>query len=345
MRTRLSRHFYRAVDTAVRSRLGNIILAGSAPAAAAPVAVDPAQFWRQSRVHAPARLTRRELPSRRGVRIVDLGGPSEGPGEHIGSRRLRARAMIHPSGGGAPLVLLLHGYAAPVPYYEDHHMRLLLRRGVSAARLDLPFHIGRRVPRHSAGHGFFSTDPAHTCAVLRQSVEDAAAVVAWVRREITPDVAVLGLSLGGLVGCLLAASIELDGLVAVTPPCDLATIVVEHSSAKLRRLTGVAGGRGGLYGEDSEAARAALVGAMAPVIPRLLAPVTPPDRITLIAAAEDQIVGRVAVHELAAAWGVECWEYPHGHVTVMSSRGISARIHDRLLRTAPRDPVASALAG
>ena len=109
------------------------------------------------------------------------------------------RVAIHPR-PGAPVVLLLHGYAAPSPVYEEHQMRLLLRRGLSAARIELPFHMHRRTPRHGAGHGFFSTDPAHTCAVLRQATEDAAAVVAWLRSELTPAVGALG---RGLVSCPL----------------------------------------------------------------------------------------------------------------------------------------------
>jgi dienelactone hydrolase len=344
----VARRFYRAVDTTVRWRLGSLIAgagSGQDPGETAggtlfPPA-DPAQFWAQSRVHNPARLHRRELPvrGRSMQRIVELVGPSQGPGSHHGSGRLRARVAVHNAGEDAPLVLLLHGYAAPVPYYEDHHMRLLLRRGVSAARLDLPFHMTRRVPGRGAGHGFFSLDPAHSCAVLRQGVEDAAAVIAWARREVTPNVAVLGFSLGGLVGCLCAALLELDALVAVTPPCDLPTIVAEHSSARVRRILSP------LWETDRDVARSGLAAAMAPVVPRNLTPVTAPDRITLIAAAEDQIVGRAPVHELAAAWGVECWDYPQGHVTVMSSRGISARIHDQLLRRLSGEAVVPALAG
>jgi dienelactone hydrolase len=320
----------RTVDHAVRWRLG-LIAVHEGPVAPAPHDGVEA-FWAASRMLDPVPVTGRPMAQRKGwgtARLVDISGTSSGPGDHPGSRSFSGRVALHPD-PGAPVVLLLHGYAAPGPIYEDHHMRLLLRRGLSAARIDLPFHLSRRIPGRGAGYGFFGSDPAHTCAVLRQAAEDAAAVVAWLRREVTPAVGVLGFSLGGLVGCLLAAHARLDSLVAVTPPCDLAELTLERSPVRLRRELGVVAGGGGPWGSDAVAARAALDLAMAPVIPRLLTPRTPADRITLVAAEHDLIVGDAPVRELAAAWGAQCWAYGHGHVTVMTARGLTARIHDRL---------------
>lgn len=234
---------------------------------------------------------------------------------------------------GTPLVLLLHGYAAMVPTYEEHHARLLLRRGLQAARLDLPFHLGRRPPRSGAGAGFFSSDPYRTAATLRQATEDAAAVVAWARRELGGGpVGVLGFSLGGLVALLLASQVALDSVVAVTPPCDLADVVLRRSPLRVRRRLGLVGGSGGPWGADLAAAHALLSTAMAPVTPHLLTPATPGSRVTLVAADNDGIVGAGAVRTLAATWGTDLLAYPHGHVTVMAARGITARLHDRLVR-------------
>jgi dienelactone hydrolase len=336
----------RTVDHAVRWRLG---LIGVHSGLAAPAAYDSAgAFWAASRVLDPEPVTGRPMADRRGsgsTRLVDISAASSGPGDHPGSRSVSGRLALHPD-PGAPVVLLLHGYAAPSPFYEDHHMRLLLRRGLSAARIDLPFHLNRRIPGRGAGSGFFSSDPAHTCAVLRQAAEDAAAVVAWLRREVSPAVGLLGFSLGGLVGCLLAAHVRLDSLVSVTPPCDLAELTLERSPVRLRRELGVVAGGGGPWGTDALAARAALDLAMAPVIPRLLSPRTPGERITLVAAEHDLIVGDAPVRELAAAWGAQCWAYGHGHVTVMTARGLTTRIHDRLRRDLAAGPAGSgAIAG
>lgn len=329
------------VDHAIRWRLGFIPVTPGSPASpAAPPEADVEPFWRASRIEAPAPVTAMPVPARgvgHRVRVLDLTAPSTGPGEHAGSRQLLGRVAVHPR-PGAPAVLLLHGYAALTPAYEEHHMRLLLRRGMSAARIDLPFHLRRRVPGHSAGSGFFGGDPAHTRDVLRQATEDAAAVVAWLRRELSPSVGVLGFSLGGLVACLLGARVSLESLVAVTPPCDLAELTLVRSPARLRRELGVLPGGGGPWGGDPAAARAALARALAPVTPRLLGLRTPGDRVTLVAARHDLIVGETPVRELAAAWGSECWGYGHGHVTVMAARGLAPRIRDRLCRDLGASP-------
>jgi dienelactone hydrolase len=326
---------WRALDGAVLWQLGHIPVAPATEDAFEWN--DIASFWESSTVAAPPLPWTRPVRTRRdGVRVVQLLGRSQGPGGHIGSRRFEGRAYLHPSGTRAPLVLLLHGYAAPVPYYEDHHARLLLRRGVSAARIDLPFHMSRRSPGQGPGGGFFSTDPRRTAAVFRQATEDAAAVIAWARSEVTPRVAVLGFSLGGMVACLLAATTRLDAVVAVTPPCDLVGTVLERSPRRIRRNLGLIGDGGGPWGDDLSAARAVLAQAMAPVTPALLIPVTPADRITLVAAEDDLIVGADPVRELARTWGANLIDHPRGHVSVMATRGITARLHDRLLGDAIR---------
>lgn len=320
----------RAADALVRWRLGLIRYHQHVTPTEAEEA---AEFWRRSRVGQPAALAAEPVPPGRVRRLpaLDLRGPSSGPGDHPGARELRARAHLRPGAPpGTPLVLLLHGYAAAVPTYEEHHARLLLRRGLHAARLDLPYHLRRKPPGSGTGAGFFSSDPRRTAAMLRQATEDAAAVVAWARAELGGPVGVLGFSLGGLVACLLAAEVPLDSVVAVTPPVDLADVVLRRSPARTRRRLGLVGGGGGPWGADLEAAHALLAEAMAPVTPHLLDPLTPGGRITLVAADNDGIVGAAAVHALAATWGTALLSYPHGHVTVMTARGITARLHDRL---------------
>jgi X-Pro dipeptidyl-peptidase (S15 family) len=336
----------RTVDHAVRWRLGRIGVHSGPASFGAHDGVE--EFWAASRVLDPAPVTALPAMHRRGRgtgHLLDITAPSSGPCVLPDGGRMVGRVAIHPR-PGAPAVLLLHGYAAPSPVYEEHQMRLLLRRGMSAVRIELPFHMHRRTPHRGAGHGFFGSEPAHTCAVLRQATEDAAAVVAWLRRELTPAVGALGFSLGGLVGCLLAAHVGLDSLVAVTPPCDLADLTLERSPTRLRRELGVRPGGGGPWGTDAVAARAVLERAMAPVTPRLLTARTPGDRVTLVSADHDLIVGDEPVRALAGAWGAECWSYGHGHVTVMTARGITARIHQRLGRDLAIAPAASgAVAG
>jgi hypothetical protein len=76
-----------------------------------------------------------------------------------------------------------------------------------------------------------------------------------------------------------------------------------------------------------------LDGALAPLVLRNLVPRTPAANITLVRPELDGIVGPEPIADLAAAWGVELWDYPYGHITVMNAPGISSRIRDRLLDT------------
>src|ERR1039457_1370838 len=186
----------------------------------------PFTFWEQSRLHNPHAIrVNREWESLDGPRWreLELEGDSEGPGGHWGSRHLLATAHIRREPGPAPFVLLLHGYAVPQTTYDRWLAKEMRLRGAHTARLDLPYHLRRTLPGQRSGDGYFSLDPAHIRAVVRQSVEDAAAVIAWARAEVSPSVSVVGVSLGGLIATLLAAHLELDRVIAVAPFSDPAT--------------------------------------------------------------------------------------------------------------------------
>ncbi len=229
------------------------------------------------------------------------------------------------------MVLLIHGYAVPMPLLDALVARGLRARGAHSMRIDLPFHLRRRMPGHSSGDGFFGTDPARIRATVRQSVEDAAALVAWTRANVTPTVAVMGVSLGGLVSTLLAAQVPLESVMAVAPLCDPPVTFLEHMPPQLARRVGLTSTTGGAWGADRDEARAMLDAALAPLVPRNFIPRTDPANITLVRPELDIIVGPQPIADLAAAWGAELWDYPYGHITVMNAPGVGARIRERLL--------------
>ena len=229
------------------------------------------------------------------------------------------------------MVILVHGFAIPFTGYDRWQAWRLRRQGAHTARIDLPFHLRRRVPGKDSGAEFFSIDLERMRAVVKQSVEDVAALVAWARRDVTPHVAVLGVSLGGLVSALLAALVELDVLVAVAPLADPAESFTERPPGLIQRRMGMLGNGEDFWGRDSQAARHTIEAGLAPITPRNFAPATPGGRISIVRPTRDLIVGPGPMAQLAGAWGAELWDYPHGHITVMNARGMSARIRARLL--------------
>ncbi|HET9050940.1 MAG TPA: alpha/beta hydrolase family protein [Candidatus Dormibacteraeota bacterium] len=342
-----------AVDSAVLWRLGMISVAPRTGVQEDPL--DPEAFWRASRVLDPAPLSARLvnpppwarlLPRASRPTFMELVGPSRGPGDHWGATNLKAHVALSPR-ADAPFVLLLHGYAVPAPWYEERQMQVLARRGISSARLEMPFHLSRRLPRQPVGAGYFSSDTVRTLAVLSQTTEDSSAVLAWARDELgMPRIGVHGVSLGGLIGGLLAANMEMDSAILISPPCDLAAIMMEYAPIRLRRELDIVDGRGGPWGADTASARATLARELAPVTLRHLRPRMRPDRIVVVLANHDRIVGAGPVRDMATTWGAEVWPYSTGHVTLLAARGLGGRIHDRLERdlvTAPEP--AAALAG
>ena len=299
---------------------------------------DPQQFWKDSRVLTPHALrVNREWESIEGPKWheLELEGDSEGPGGHLGGRQFAATAHIRQAPGPAPFVLLLHGYAVPQTTYDRWLARQFRQRGAHTARLDLPYHLRRTLPGQRSGDGYFSLDPAHIRAVVRQSVEDAAAVIAWARAEVSPHVTVVGVSLGGLIATLLATQLDLDRVIAVAPFCDPATTLSQRPPTPSLRHLGMIGEDTQSWGPDRASAGRFLQATLAPLVARNFTPRTPGDRITLVRAMQDLVVGPDPVTELAAAWQTELWTYPHGHMTVMSASGIARRIVERATSLPP----------
>ncbi|HYA01016.1 MAG TPA: hypothetical protein VEK76_11795 [Candidatus Binatia bacterium] len=320
----------RAMDAGVRWQLGRMPLRLPPPGSWTPA--DPTRFWAESSLHDPALITVGPPRRRDGVEVRTLTGPSRGPGSDPGSHRLVATVHLRPGRPDQPFVLAIHGLLAAWPQYEEWQCRRLVARGAHAGRIDLPLHLRRRPPGARSGVGYISADLRWTREVVRQSVEDCAAVLAWARSEVSPRLGVMGTSLGGLIACLLAAHLELSSMVATAPFCDPAGTFLDHLPPRIRGTLALSGGGGGAWGTDRAAARAAVRSALAPLVPRAFCPPrTPGERIAIVRPTLDTIVGDRAMVELAEAWGAALWSYPHGHASVVNARGLGRRIRDWLL--------------
>jgi pimeloyl-ACP methyl ester carboxylesterase len=321
----------RAIDMAVLTQLTTVEV--TKPSVIDLRNVDPLAFWRESRVSAPRAVwTADEWIPLEGAswRALELEGESAGPGSHPGSRRLVATAHVRRmSPETMPLVVMVHGFAIPFTGFDRWLAWRMRRRGASTVRVDLPLHLRRTAPGRASGDGYFSIDPAHTRAVVRQSVEDVAAVIAWGRKHVSPVISLVGTSLGGLIATLLAALLDVDSVLAVAPLCDPPASFTQRPPGALQRRMGMLGEGESYWGPDRRAAKELLDTTLAPLVPRNLNPVTPGDRVTIVRPANDLIVGSGPMDELAAAWGTTVWKYPHGHITVMNAPGIASRIVER----------------
>jgi len=343
---RLGTRLSHAWDLAVLMQLTGVIV--EKPERIDLTPVDASDFWQHSAVRNPraVRVVRDwETFEGQDWRELELEGDSQGPGDHDGSRHLVATAHVKRASEPAPLVVIVHGYAIPFTGFDRWLGWRMRRRNVNTVRLDLPFHLRRTAPGKHSGDGYFSIDPPHTRAVVRQSVEDAAAIVAWARRELTADIRVLGTSLGGLIALLLGALVKTDQLLAVAPLCDPAASFAQRPPAIMQRQLGMLGEGDGYWGRDRAAAQRVLERALAPLVPRNLSPETAPDRITLVRPGADLIVGPRPIDELAATWGAEVWRYPFGHITVMNAPGLARRVIERLTDRAVGTPERLRLAG
>jgi pimeloyl-ACP methyl ester carboxylesterase len=333
---RVSALVARATDAGVRWQLARLPVESPPPESWTPA--DVHEFWTASRVHDPAPVSSGPVLRRHGreVEVRDLSGPSRGPGGDPSGPPLVATAHLRPGRRDLPFVLLIHGLAAPSPWYEERRCRALVRSGAHAARIDLPLHLRRRQPGARSGDGFVRTDLRWTREVVRQSVEDCAAVLAWARREVSDQVAVCGTSMGGLVATLLAAHLELDAVVALAPFCDPAVTLLDHLPRRTRRALGMDGDGGGVWGPDRETTRGALDAALAPIVARTFRPpATPGERIAIVRPLLDGVVGEAPMAELARTWGTELWSYPRGHVSVLNARGLGARVDGWLVSPHP----------
>jgi dienelactone hydrolase len=343
---RVSALVARAMDAGVRWQLSRLPVELPAPDSWAPA--EPHEFWAASRLHDPAAITAGPVLHRYGdgVEVRTLTGPSHGPGSDPGSRLLEATAHLRPGRRDLPFVLVVHGLLEPRPWYEERWCRALTAGGAQAARIDLPRHLRRCQPGARSGDGYIRADLRWTREIVRQSVEDCAAVLAWARSEVSDRVTVCGTSLGGLMAVLLAAHLELDAVVALAPFCDPAETVLEHLPRRTRRALGLDGDRGGVWGPDRDAAWRVVRAALAPIVARTFCPpVTPGGRIAIVRPTLDGVVGDAPMVELADAWDAELWSYPQGHISVMNAPGLSARVRQWLVTPHAAVPGGGAVPG
>jgi dienelactone hydrolase len=229
--------------------------------------------------------------------------------------------LLMPRGAGpdTPVALLLHPWIGPgAMTMLKKFGRPLVRRGLGAAAIHLPYHLSRTPPGQFSGELSLCGDLVSVVASGRHAVADARRVIEWLRGRGASRVGALGVSLGGSVAALLA-SVEpsLRCVACVIPPADAALCMGQSVLMRgpIRRDLE----RSGI---DAEAETRALRLLSATTHP----PVVSADRLLVVGAMHDVITPPEAHRRLAEAWGCELWMERHGHISVFLSRRTMGRV-------------------
>jgi pimeloyl-ACP methyl ester carboxylesterase len=179
----------------------------------------------------PLQVTEQRVHGFHDGEVVDLSFESGYRGQFPGAealfalhpcnRTVRARLWRHFK-GSAGTVIALHGWAMGDLRVNSLALMpgLVYRLGYDVVMPELPFH-GRRAGAAEAPTIFPSTDAVLTNEAMAQAIHDLRALRGWLADRGAARIGVLGISLGGYVGSLLAALDEVDFLVAVVPVVSL----------------------------------------------------------------------------------------------------------------------------
>jgi dienelactone hydrolase len=134
-----------------------------------------------------------------------LSYPSAVTTPHVENNIVRARYFPDPSNEGRrrAVIVLPQWNAEP-----DGHVglcRMLNRFKISALRLSLPYHDGRRPPELQRADYIVSANVGRTAQICRQAVLDARRGIAWLASQGYESIGILGTSLGSCLAMLTAA--------------------------------------------------------------------------------------------------------------------------------------------
>ncbi|MBI2362295.1 MAG: hypothetical protein HYV15_02790 [Elusimicrobia bacterium] len=143
-------------------------------------------------------------------RVYEVSFPSPHKSPWPANDTVWGRLVVPKGRARPPAVLLLPIMAAPNAWIEERFARELSRRGLAAMWIEMPTQFRRRPhPSMPSGQGFLARSPKRLAANFRQAVADARRSLDVLERDPEVDgsrLAVLGVSLGALVGSVAFAS-------------------------------------------------------------------------------------------------------------------------------------------
>ncbi len=237
--------------------------------------------------------------------IVTLEWPSPIPSGFPDNDTARALWFIGSHGPSAPTAIVLHSLISA----SDAGYRKLAAwfhaRGWNMVFPHLPFHYSRRVRGCPNGALAVTANLPLVAETLRQSVVENRQILAHLRAHGVRDFGVLGTSYGGWVASLLGfVEPDFRFLTLIQPIIDVEHVTWESpAAAAIRRILAIQGIEKG-SGRRHEHLSSPLHGH----------PLTPADRITIIAGLYDTVTPLSGLRELAAAWtGSHYVEVRQGH--------------------------------
>jgi predicted alpha/beta hydrolase family esterase len=214
-----------------------------------------------------------------------------------------------------PAVGERRGTAVLVPPWKLPRLSLLsgwtttiARTGHEVWTIIPPRHLHRSPPGVRSGEAFVTPDVPALRRAVEQLVLEIRLLLALAHRR-GGEVALVGLSLGGLAAALAATAEEAPARVAmIAPPADLHAVAAETRIG--RRILGLAA-RGGV----TPPAIAELPEMLWPF--RAHARPSRSERAFVAIGEADGIALTAAATELARAWGADLRAYPRGHLTLL----------------------------
>jgi pimeloyl-ACP methyl ester carboxylesterase len=218
-----------------------------------------------------------------------------------------------------PVLVCVHGYRAGAFAFEERAFAATWfhRLGLDVALFTLPFHA-LRAPRARTGAPLFPTgDAARNVEGFGQAIWDLRSLIGWLRAQGAPEVAAMGMSLGGYTVSLLATvEQELAFVCPFIPVADLTDVALEHEALRGQQVP--------------DALVTAGKQAMELVRPLARRPLVPSERILVVAAEGDRITPRAHAEALAAHFGAELVAFPGAHLLQFGRRDAFAAIARRL---------------
>jgi pimeloyl-ACP methyl ester carboxylesterase len=189
--------------------------------------------------------------------------------------------------------------------------------GVRVVQPTLPWHGRRTRPGSYGGEPFLATAPLGALDLFQAAAQETAVLVGWARATSAGRVAIGGVSLGALIGQLVASRADQwpathrpDAAYLVTHSGSLASVAVE---GVLSRRVGVPAAMARAGWTEAEVAR------WLPLIEPGAVPAIEPGRIVSVLGTADRVTPFESGRALARSWALPAanlFVYPQGHFSM-----------------------------